>query len=39
MTARERLITAYTKLVREGRITIEDVPNAYRSAVEEALEG
>lgn len=37
MTARERLIKAYTSLVRNGRLTINNVPESIRSDVEAAL--
>ena len=37
MTARERLIRAYTNLVRQGKITIDSVPESIRADVEAAV--
>lgn len=37
MTARERLIKAYTSLIGRGEITIDSVPESIRSEVEAAL--
>jgi len=36
MTAIERLTLAYTALVKAGRLTIEQVPEALRAKVQEA---
>lgn len=38
MTARERLIKAYTNLVKQGKITIDVVPESIRADVEAALD-
>lgn len=38
MTARERLIKAYTSLIRNGKMTLDNVPESIRSDVEAALD-
>lgn len=38
MTARERLIASYVRLVKAEKITIEQVPERYREDVAKALE-
>lgn len=38
MTARERLIKAYTNLVKQGKITINSVPESIRADVDAAVQ-
>lgn len=34
MTAFERMVQSYKRLIAEGRITIDDVPEKFREAVQ-----
>ena len=38
MTAYERIIRGYVNLIRQGKITLDDVPEKFRDDVEKALQ-